>query len=121
MQDDEETQDTNEDGESEMGSDVEDVSAGVLAPGLGKKSRSITVIPSKFQPITAEAKKLIENYTYYQKPLLTPGELVQLVERSWDRANRNNSSGRYLLINSDLRSYVCINNSAFECWITDLM
>ena len=47
-----------------MGSDVEDVSAELLATGIGRKSSSIKVIPDKYQPIAAEAKKLIENYTY---------------------------------------------------------
>ena len=56
--------------------------AGVLAPGIGKGSRSFSSILDIYQPTALVAQKIIQHYTLYQKPLLTPGEVLLLVESS---------------------------------------
>ena len=56
------------------------MSTTVLAPGLGKNSRSFAAIPYIYQPTTRTAGKVIENYRLYQKPLLTSAEVLLLIE-----------------------------------------
>ena len=56
------------------------MSTTVLAPGLGKNSRSFAAIPYIYQPTTRTAGKVIENYRLYQKPLLTSAEGLLLIE-----------------------------------------
>ena len=58
------------------------MSTAVLAPGLGNHSRAYAVIPCMYQSTTRTAGKMTQNYTLYQKPLLTPGEVLLLLENA---------------------------------------
>jgi hypothetical protein len=73
-----------------MESDYEStVSTSVIALGLGKNTRAFSGIPDNYQSMTIVARRVIENYTLYQKPLLTPGETLLLLQSAWDRAQGN--------------------------------
>ncbi|RPB25705.1 hypothetical protein L211DRAFT_848030 [Terfezia boudieri ATCC MYA-4762] len=58
----------------------------VLAPGIGKWTRAFAGIPGIHQGITNVARKIVEQYTLYKKPLLTPGEILLLIQNAWARA-----------------------------------
>ncbi|KAF8415551.1 hypothetical protein BGX38DRAFT_1335304 [Terfezia claveryi] len=73
----------NEDGRSDSKSEVETfVDTAVLAPGIGRGTQSFSAIPDILQPFTSTAQKIVTNYTYYRKPLLTPGELLLLIQHA---------------------------------------
>ena len=94
---------------------TEDIPASVLSPGIGKKTRSIGGIEDKYKGLVIAAKKTIENYTSYQKPLLTPSELLQMVQRAWDRANKESPGDLYRELPDKAHTYVCKDISSFEC------
>ena len=60
---------------------------------IGQNTRSFISIPKIYHPFTKVAEKVGANYTLFKKPLLTPGELHQLVREAWDLAQTAN---RYL-------------------------
>lgn len=75
---------------SETASEKEDnpLSAAVIAPGIIKSTRLFSLIPDKYQVLAIEARTIVERYALYQKPLLTPGEVLQLLERAQDKSNK---------------------------------
>ena len=57
-----------------------------LAPGVGKTSRAFIAIPERYHEMTRIAQKVVSEYTLYQKPLLTAGETILLIQSAWDKA-----------------------------------
>ncbi|RPB19932.1 hypothetical protein L211DRAFT_852802 [Terfezia boudieri ATCC MYA-4762] len=72
---------------SESDSEVEtSVNTAVLAPGIGRGMRAFSAIPDILQPFASTAQKIVTNYTLYRKPLLTPGEVLLLIQHAWSKA-----------------------------------
>ena len=88
------------------------VSRKVLAPGLGRGSRSFAAIPDIYQEMTRIAAKVVAAYTLYQKPLLTPGETLLLIQNAWDRAQYGD---RYLEKVREVDNYVRSENPDNLC------
>ncbi|RPB19989.1 hypothetical protein L211DRAFT_852695 [Terfezia boudieri ATCC MYA-4762] len=77
----------NSDSDSDSNSDKERIiDVAVLAPAIGKGTRAFSAIPSVLQPFTSTAKKIVTKYTLYKKPLLTPGEILLLIQHAWSKA-----------------------------------
>jgi len=81
----------------------------VLAPGLGQDTRAFTGIPDRHQGSAAIAWKIVEDYTLYHKPLLTPGEMLLLVQDAWHRAQKQ--SKQHLHKVKEVDRYVYQSNS----------
>ena len=89
---------------------VRKVGRKVLALGLGRGSRSFAAIPDIYQEMTRIASKVVEAYTLYQKPLLTPGETLLLIQNAWDKAQYGD---RYLEKVREVDNYVSRENSDY--------
>ncbi|KAF8430919.1 hypothetical protein BGX38DRAFT_1146771 [Terfezia claveryi] len=69
---------------SESDEEIEtSIPTSVLAPDIGKKTRSFASILGIHQGITNTIRKIVEYYTLYKKPLLTPGEIQLLTQNVW--------------------------------------
>ena len=99
-----------------MDSDNESmVSAAVLAPGLGKTTRAFSGLPNHYQNITSIARRVVENYTLFRKPLLIPGVTLLLLQSAWNRAQGD----RYVEKIKQVDTYVRCLNSDSKGWGTD--
>ena len=74
---------------------MEDIAASVLSLSIRKKTRSLGGIEDKYKGLAIAAKNIVENYTWYQKPLLTPTEVLQIVQQACDRANKESPGNLY--------------------------
>jgi hypothetical protein len=88
-----------------------------MVPEIGQHTRSFISIPDIYQPFTKVAEKVVANYTLFKKPLLTPGELHQLVREAWDMAQ---SESRYLERTNVVERYVCWPTYTLICWSADI-
>jgi hypothetical protein len=90
------------------------VNAVVLAPGVGKGTRSFSAIPYMLQGFAIAAQKVVINYTLYRKPLLTPGEVLLLIQSAW---NKVQTEPRYIEREKEVDSYVWfqIRREALDC------
>jgi len=70
--------------------DAESSNVAVLAPDVGKISRSFVAIPKRYHEMTRIAQKVVVDYTLYQKPLLTARETILLIQDAWDKAQTGN-------------------------------
>ena len=53
---------------------------GLLAPGMGRGTRGFLCIPEECKTMASMALSVIAHYTLYQKPLLTPVEILLLIQ-----------------------------------------
>ena len=90
----------------------------MLAPGIGRGSRSFSSIPIEYQSTVLLGAKIIENYTLYQKPLLTPGEILLLVRNTWEAAQTEQN--RYVEKIKVVDIYVGQLNSTYTRRIANL-
>jgi len=82
------------DDRSESQTDEESaVSAVVLAPGIGRGTPAFSAIPNALQGFAIAAPKIVINYTLYGYPLLTPVEVLLLVQSLWDRVQTEERHG----------------------------
>ncbi|RPB18309.1 hypothetical protein L211DRAFT_854246 [Terfezia boudieri ATCC MYA-4762] len=94
------------DSDSDSNSDKETiVDAAVLAPGVGKGTRAFSAIPSVLQPFASTTKKIVTKYTLYKKPLLTPGEILLLIQHAWSKAQ---TEPCYVERVKEVDTFVCI-------------
>jgi len=91
------------------------VSVAVLAPGLGKTTRAFSGLPDHYQNITSIALRVVENYTLYRKPLLTPDETLLLLQSACDKAQGD----RYVKKIKQVDTYVRCPNTDSKVWATD--
>jgi len=91
------------------------VSAAVLAPGLGKTTRAFSGLPDHYQNMTSIARRVVENYTLYRKPLLTSAETLRLLQSAWDRTQGD----RYVEKIKQVDTYLRYPNSGSKEWATD--
>jgi sulfur transfer complex TusBCD TusB component (DsrH family) len=84
---------------------------------MGRGSRSFAAIPDKYQEMTRIAAKVVAAYTLYQKPLLTPGETLLLIQNAWHRAQLHN---RYVEKVKEVDNYVSLEHSDKTRRITDV-
>ena len=56
-----------------------------LGPELGR-TRSFIAIEAKYQPMAKIAEVVVVDYTLFKKALLTPGEVLLLINNAWEKA-----------------------------------
>src|SRR5437016_9839126 len=61
-----------------------------LVPEIVQSTRSFAGIPDKYQGITNIVWQVVESCTLYQKPLLIPGKVLQLIHDPWEWAQGKN-------------------------------
>ena len=90
---------------------------GVLAPGVGQGMRAFAGIPEECKAMTSMAQKVIAHYTSHQKPLLTPEEILLLIQHAWGKVQTEN---RFVEKDKSVDSYVSEKKSGMQRRITDL-
>ncbi|KAF8418912.1 hypothetical protein BGX38DRAFT_1242449, partial [Terfezia claveryi] len=95
--------DEDDNDETNSDSDTGD-STCVIAPGLGKNTRAFSSIPGHYQHMTSIARTVVENYTLYRKPFLTPGETLLLLQSAWHKAQGNRYVERIKPVDTYLKS-----------------
>jgi len=65
--------------------------------------------------MTSIAQRVVENYTLYQKPLITTGETLLLLQSACDRAQGDRHVEKIQLVDT----YVRCPNSKSKGWATD--
>ncbi|KAF8440636.1 hypothetical protein BGX38DRAFT_1205495 [Terfezia claveryi] len=95
--------DEDDNDETNSDSDIGD-STCVIAPGLGKNTRAFSSIPGHYQHMTSIARTVVENYTLYRKPFLTPGETLLLLQSAWHKAQGNQYVERIKPVDTYLKS-----------------
>ncbi|KAF8435250.1 hypothetical protein BGX38DRAFT_1217771 [Terfezia claveryi] len=95
--------DEDDNDETNLDSDTGD-STYVIAPGLGKNTRAFSSIPGHYQHMTSIARTVVENYTLYRKPFLTPGETLLLLQSTWHKAQGNRYVERIKPVDTYLKS-----------------
>jgi len=106
-----------EDAGDGAGDDAEGSDVAVLAPGIGKTSRSFVAIPERYYEMTRIAQKVVADYTLYQKLLLTAGETILLIQHAWNKAQTGNCQVERVRA---VESYVSSTYSIYSRRITNL-
>ena len=76
---------------------------GVLAPGDGRGTRGFAGIPEECKAMVCIAQRLIEHHIVYQKALLTPEEILLLLQ---DACRKVQSGNQFLEKDKTIDSYV---------------
>ena len=80
----------------------------MLAPGIGNGTRGFAGIPEEYKTMASMAEWVIAHYTLYQKPLLTRGEILLLIQ---DACRKVQTENRYVEKDRCVDSYVCEKRS----------
>ena len=75
---------------------------------MGRGTRGFAGIPEDCKTMVTMAQRVIAHYTLYQKPLLTPVEILLLIQDTWRKVQTEN---RYMEKDRSVDSYVCEKTS----------
>ena len=89
----------------------------VLAPRLGRGRQSFRAILDIYQEMMRIVVKVVAAYTLYQKPLITQGKTLLLIQNAWDKAQCGN---RYLKKVREVDTNVSIKKSSWLRRIANL-
>ena len=90
---------------------------GVLALGIGRGPRGFAVTPEQCKTMASMAQRVIAYYTLYQKPLLTPVEILLLIQDAWRKVQSGN---RFVKKDNTVDSHVSEKKSVRLRQITNL-
>ena len=90
---------------------------GVLASGVGTGIRGFAGIPEECKTMASMAQRVIAHYTLSQKPLLTPVEILLLIQDAWREVQSGN---RFVEKDKTVDSYVSEKKSVRLRRITNL-